>query len=60
MITFDPDEFGDEVHVVTVDCVNFIVQEPRSDPSTKWFDQKSHSAGMIGCLIIIVISHRFF
>ena len=45
LITFDPEEFGDEVHIVTVDCVNFIVQEPRGDPSTKWFDQKSHSAG---------------
>jgi hypothetical protein len=46
LIKFDVDEFGAEVHVVTVDTVNFIIDEPRKNPSGKWFDKKSHSAGM--------------
>jgi hypothetical protein len=47
VIVFDPNMFGDEeIHIITVDCVNFITQEFRLDPSTKWFDHKSHSAGL--------------
>ena len=30
----------------TVDCFTFIVQEFRLDPSTKWFDYKTHSCGL--------------
>lgn len=47
LIRLDPDEFGDEVHVISVDTVNFTIEEPRVDPSSKWFefDVKSHSAG---------------
>ena len=49
LIKFDVDDFGGEVHVVGVDTVNFIMQEDRKNPSKKWFDKKSHSAGI--CLI---------
>lgn len=33
----------------TVDCVNFICQEMRLDPSSKWFDHKSNSCGLVSC-----------
>ena len=45
LISFDPDEFGDEVHIMTVDTVTFIINEPRTDPSKDWWDVKSNSAG---------------
>ena len=46
LINFDPDEFKqDEIHVMSVDCVNYLIEEPRIQPSTKWFDPKSKSAG---------------
>ncbi len=46
LINFDQDEFKhDEVHVMSVDCVNYLIEEPRIQPSTKWFDPKSKSAG---------------
>ena len=35
-----------EVHIITVDGVNFKTQEFRLDPSTKWFDHKTNSAGL--------------
>ncbi len=31
----------------TIDCVNFLMQEFRLDPSTRWFDPKSHSCGVV-------------
>jgi len=31
----------------TVDCVTFMVQEMRLDPSAKWFDYKTHSCGLV-------------
>ena len=31
----------------TVDCVTFMIQEMRQDPNTKWFDWKTHSAGLV-------------
>ena len=46
LISFEIDEFGAEVHVMSVDCVNFVIEEPRTDPGPKWFDQKSYSAGL--------------
>ena len=55
LITFDDDEFGDGVHELSVDCVNFTVNELRTDPSSKWFDQKSHSAG--NTKYYIIVSH---
>ncbi|KAL7474376.1 hypothetical protein ACHAW6_000351, partial [Cyclotella cf. meneghiniana] len=46
LVNFDPDEFKrDEIHVMSVDCVNYLIEEPRIQPSTKWFDPKSKSAG---------------
>ena len=37
----------DAVLKITVDCVNFTVQEFRLDPGSKWFDYKSHSCGLV-------------
>ena len=31
----------------TVDCCNFMIQEMRLDPSSKWFDHKSNSCGLV-------------
>ena len=31
----------------TLDCANFMIQEMRQDPHTKWFDWKTHSAGLV-------------
>lgn len=31
----------------SVDCVTFMVQEMRLDPSSKWFDYKTHSCGVV-------------
>ena len=44
------------VFVSSFDCVNFLIEEPRLDPSSKWYDHKSHSAGLVSlqtdkCLI---------
>jgi hypothetical protein len=39
---FDEDEF----FIITVDGVNFRTQEFRLDPSSKWFDHKTKSAGL--------------
>ena len=39
---FDPEE----IHLISVDTVNFRTQEFRLDPSTDWFDVKSHSSGL--------------
>ena len=36
----------DEVHWITVDTVNFQTQEFRLDPSSDWFDFKSHGSGL--------------
>lgn len=30
-----------------VDCATFMVQEMRLDPSSKWFDYKTHSCGLV-------------
>jgi len=47
IIVFDPSMFRpEETHIISVDCVNFITQEFRLDPHTKWFDHKSHSSGL--------------
>lgn len=47
LIVFDPTIFGEqEVHIIAVDTVNFITEEFRLNPSTKWFDYKSNSSGL--------------
>jgi hypothetical protein len=40
----------------TYDTVNFKVNELRLDPSSKWFDPKSHSAGLVS-LICNMLCH---
>lgn len=37
---------SEEVHIISVDGVNFSTQEFRLDPSSKWFDHKTKSAGL--------------
>lgn len=47
LICFDPSIFPDEaIHIITVDGVNFITEEFRLNPSTEYFDHKSHSCGL--------------
>ena len=41
------DVFSDnEMYVTRLDCVNFIINEFRLDPSSKWHNFKSHSSGL--------------
>lgn len=44
-IVFDGWE-DDEIHIISVDGCNFMTQEFRLDPSAKWFDHKTKSAGL--------------
>ena len=44
-------ENTNRVFVSSFDCVNFLIQEPRLDPSSKWFDHKNHSAGLVSLQI---------
>ena len=47
LIVFDPDSFRpEEIHIISVDGVNFITQEFRLNPDTGYFDHKSHSCGL--------------
>ena len=47
LIVFDSSSFReDETHIITVDGVNFITEEFRLNPSTEFFDHKSHSCGL--------------
>ena len=42
--------FGDMTHrtfIATLDTVNFKTTEYRLDPSSKWYDQKSNSSGLV-------------
>ena len=34
----------------SIDCATFMIQEMRQDPNSKWFDWKTHSAGLASCL----------
>ena len=40
----------DDTIIMSLDTVNYIIQEPRKTPSTSWFDPKSHSAGLVSDL----------
>ena len=41
----------------TVDCATFMIQEMRLDPNSKWFDWKTHSAGLVShCKLVCVHS----
>ena len=47
LISFDPSIFrSEETHIISVDCVNFVTEEFRLNPSTAYFDHKSHSCGL--------------
>ena len=39
----------------SLDTVNFLIQEPRSDPSAKWYDPKSKSAGLVSSCVFCII-----
>ena len=59
LIVFDPSSFRpEEVHIITVDGVNFITQEFRLNPSTGYFDHKSHSCGLKYEFAIAIWSSR--
>lgn len=50
LIYFDPSEWDEsQVHIITVDTVDYTIEEQRSDPVgefERWYDHKSHSAGV--------------
>ena len=39
----------------TVDCATFMIHEMRLDPNSKWFDWKTHSAGLVRLVILTLI-----
>lgn len=40
----------------TVDCSTFMIYEMRLDPNTKWFDWKTHSAGLVSLASFVVVA----
>ncbi|KAL3936902.1 MAG: hypothetical protein SGARI_002359 [Bacillariaceae sp.] len=48
----------DEVFIVSVDGVHCKIREVRKDPSSKWFDHKSHGAGLTYELAIAIRSGK--
>ena len=46
-IKFNPEDFDDDnIYLLTVDGVHFTIREQQKDPGPKWYDHKSHSAGV--------------
>ena len=46
-IKLNPEDFDeDNIYWLTIDGVNFTIREQRLDPGSKWYDHKSHSAGV--------------
>ncbi len=45
---------SEAIVVANVDTVSFMVQEFRKDPSAKWFDPKTKSAGLVSSISISV------
>jgi hypothetical protein len=37
---------SDEVHIISVDGTNFRTEEFHLEPSSKWYDHKTHSCGL--------------
>ena len=37
----------------SIDCATFMIQEMRQDPNSKWFDWKTHSAGLVCYLLLL-------
>ena len=46
------DSNNNSVIIGSLDTVSFTVQEFRLDPSSKWYDQKSHSAGLVSRVLV--------
>ena len=59
-IKFDPSDFPeDQIFLLTVDGVNFRIWEPRvKNPGSRWYDHKSHSAGLTYLVAIDVRRSR--
>jgi hypothetical protein len=54
-IKFNPEDFDEDItYLMTVDGVHFTIREQRQDPGPKWYDHKSHSAG-VGYKICVAI-----
>lgn len=41
----------------TIDCTTFQIFEMRQDPHTKWFDWKTHSAGLVRAQVMLFTCH---
>lgn len=50
--------FGDETFIVSVDGIHCRIQEPRCDPSSKWYSHKFHAAGLGYELAIAIHSNQ--
>ena len=59
-IKFDPSDFPeDQIFLLTVDGVNFSIQEPRvNNPGSQWYDHKTHSAGVTYLVAVDVCTSR--
>ena len=44
---FDNNENLEETFIISVDGIHCRVQEPRLDPSSKWYSSKHHGAGLV-------------
>jgi len=40
---------------LTMDTVNFTTYEIRTDPSSKWYDPKSHSSGLVSVFVFLIV-----
>jgi hypothetical protein len=41
--------FHNKRYIASIDCCNFRTNEFRLDPSNRWYDHKSNSAGLVSC-----------
>ena len=59
-IKFNPSDFPeDQIFLLTVDGVNFSIQEPRvKNPGSQWYDHKTHSAGLTYLVAVDVRTSR--
>jgi hypothetical protein len=59
-IKFDTSTFPeDQIFLLTVDGVNFSIQEPRvKNPGSQWYDHKTHSAGLTYLVAVDVRQSR--
>jgi hypothetical protein len=45
-----PDFHPDEIHIISVDGIHFITEEFLLDPSSKWYDFKKNSPGLVSAV----------